>query len=179
MRIRKNLILAVLILTACSTINSGDMSPRSFEYKNATILNVPFFSQTDYACGPTALAEVYSYWGLSIPVEKIINEFDITAHKGALTIDLLIHAKKQGFNVRTETGTLERLKKLIESGVPVIVMLDIGFSIVQKNHFVTVVGYGRKGFYVHDGKTKNRLFPYKEFEEKWKRADHWMLVIKP
>jgi len=143
------------------------------------VLDVPFFLQTDYACGPTALAEVYNFWGINIAPELIVKDFDITRHKGTLTIDLLIHAKRYGFQATSETGTVDKLKKLIDNGIPVIVLLDLGWSFVQKNHFVTVVGYGRKGFYLHDGKKKNRLFPYKEFENKWKRADYWMLVIKP
>ncbi len=143
------------------------------------LLSVPFFPQTKYQCGPSSLAAVYNYWGKSIAPEEIALKLNSASHKGVLTLDLYLHARAQGFNVRQKQGSIRELKDLINKGVPVIVMVDKGIWFVQKNHFMVVVGYNSKGFIVHDGKKKNRYIPFRSFSARWGRAGNWMLVVHP
>ena len=179
MRYKGFVFILVLFVFSCSTLGSGSLSSRSQNFKQGVFLDVPFYPQTEYACGPASLAGVYNYWGHRITIDEIVSAFKIKAHKGVLTLDLLIHAKKQGFKVKTVTGSIDELKRLIDKRIPVIVLLDIGFSILQKNHFVTVVGYNPEGFFIHDGEKKGRFIAYKDFSRSWKRAGKWMLVITP
>ena len=166
-------------LLSCSLKGPAVSSLQGPSEKKGVLLDVPFFPQTAYQCGPSSLSSVYAFWGKRIGPDEIASEFGASTHKGVLTLDLYLHAKRQGFSVRQGSGNAEELVSLIKKGIPVIVMVDRGVWFVQKNHFMVVVGYNSKGFFVHDGKEKNRYIPFETFSAEWDRAGRWMLVVRP
>ena len=166
-------------LFSCTLKGPAVSSLQGPSVEKGVFLDVPFFSQSDYQCGPSSLSSVYTYWGKRISPEEIAKEIDSSSHKGVLTLDLYLHARAQGFTVRQTQGSAGDIKELIHRGIPVIVMVDRGIWFVQKNHFMVVVGYNSKGFIVHDGREKNRYIPFQRFEAEWGRAGNWMLVVRP
>jgi hypothetical protein len=48
------------------------------------------------------------------------------------------------------------LKKNIDSGYPLIVLVDYGFWAFHSNHFMVVVGYNENGVIVNSGQKKKR-----------------------
>jgi len=62
------------------------------------LLDVPRFEQPDdETCGPTCLAKVYQYYGLSAPLERIIAETPRNPGGGTLAVNLGISAIGRGF----------------------------------------------------------------------------------
>ncbi len=67
--------------------------------KKVILLDVPRFEQPDEeTCGPTCLAKVYQYYGLSAPLEQIIAETPRNPGGGTLAVNLGISAIGRGFH---------------------------------------------------------------------------------
>lgn len=150
---------------------------------HSVIIDVPFYSQSDYECGPASLASVINYWNRKrgmeeITVEEIIDAIYSPHARGVLGIDLENYARKKGFSALQKKGTIEELKELIDSRTPPIILVSYGFYVYQLDHFLVVKGYNEKGIIVNS-KKPDEFISYKKLERIWKRADNWMLVIRP
>jgi predicted double-glycine peptidase len=168
------LIVAVLLLHSCATINEIPEARHTHK-----IENVPFYPQETYQCGPASLAGVLNYWGVNVNPEDIAKEIFSESAKGTLNMDMVLYAQGKGLDVTQYKGNMEDLKKNIESGYPVIVLVDYGFYLYQVNHFMVVVGYNEHGVTVNSGKDKNKFVPRKNFIKTWERTKYWTLLIKP
>ena len=147
--------------------------------KGAKVLSVPFFPQEENQCGPVSLAEVYNFWGVRITPERIAEDIFAASVNGTLDMDMLLYPRRSGFRTLTYRGGMEDIRNRIDNGYPLIVLVDLGFSIVQKNHFMVIVGYNNNGIYAHSGRERGKFFPYAELERIWKRTGYWTLLIQP
>ncbi|MDQ7056010.1 MAG: cysteine peptidase family C39 domain-containing protein [Persephonella sp.] len=148
-----------------------------FNLSYSITLNVPFVKQQSEFCGPAALSSVFSYYGLNISQEKIAEKVYIPELKGALISDLENYAKSSGFQTKSAQGNVETLKRYIDRKIPVIVLLDYGFLMFTKLHYVVITGYNEVGFIAHTGYEKNKLIPYRMFEKLWKKAGKVYLAV--
>lgn len=94
-------------------------------------------------------------------------------------MDMVLFPEKKGFAVRQYQGNLEDIRKNIDSGHPLIVLVDYGFSVYEKNHFMVVLGYREDGVIVHSGKEREKFIPLKDFLSPWRKTDFWTLLIVP
>jgi ABC-type bacteriocin/lantibiotic exporter with double-glycine peptidase domain len=141
------------------------------------IPNVPLIKQEVQWCGPAALASVMSYWGDSIDQETIAASVHSAGLKGSLITDLKGYAEKRGYQTSLSKGMLEELKGLINAKKPVIVLVDRGFWIISRPHYMVVVGYDQNGLIVHAGGEKKEAIAYSDFERMWKKMGSTCLVI--
>lgn len=142
-------------------------------------LSVPFFPQERYRCGPASLAGVLNYWGVETTPEGIAEEIFSASAKGTLDMDMLLYPRRHGLRSTMYAGSLQDLRDRIREGHPLIVLVDMGLSFVQKNHFMVVVGYNDEGVFVHSGKEREGFIPFEDFERIWERAGRWTLLIQP
>jgi predicted double-glycine peptidase len=143
------------------------------------IERVPFFPQEDYQCGPASLAGVLNYWGIHVTPSDIAGEIFSKTAGGTLNIDMALYAQKKGLISAQYRGNSVDLKKNIDSGYPVIVLVDYGFSLYQKNHFMVIVGYNENGVIANSGRKKGVFIREKDFLKTWEKTDFWTLLIKP
>ena len=174
--------LAALIvaLSGCGAASFDAVRP-GLEARGHYIEGVPFVKQTEYDCGPAALASVLSFRGKAADLERITASVYLPKLRGTLPMDLERYAKDQGFTTASSAGTAAALKTAVRSNIPVICLLDLGVWFYRQPHFVTVIGFddGNGLFIMHDGGTPNRTMAYQDFEKKWARAGKWMIVITP
>ena len=170
----------ILALSGCGA-KSFDAVRSGLEARGHYIEGVPFVKQTEYDCGPAALASVLSFLGKAADLERITASVYLPRLRGTLPMDLERYAKDEGFKTSSSAGTAAALKTAIGSNIPVICLLDLGFGFYRQPHFVTVIGFddGNGLFIMHDGGTLNRTMRYEDFEKKWARAGKWMIVITP
>jgi len=147
--------------------------------------NVPFFEQTEYQCGPAALASVINYWrGQTASVGYVSPEEIATAvyshsARGTLGMDLLIYARRLGFNARSYSGSIDDIRNQIDKGVPLILLVDLGPSVYQINHFMVAVGYTDKGVIVHSGREHTVYMTVDRLKNIWQRTGFWTLLVEP
>jgi hypothetical protein len=75
-------------------------------------------------------------------------------------------------------GSLENLKQNIDSGLPVVVLVDYGGMIYQLNHFMVIFGYNEYGILANSGKNKEKFIPEDDFLKSWEKTNFWTLRIR-
>jgi hypothetical protein len=88
---------------------------------------------------------------------EIADEVFSRSARGALGIDLALYAQKKGFQSDFYRGNTEDLRRQIDSGRPVIVLVDYGFWVYEKGHFMVVIGYNDDGFIVNTGASRMKF----------------------
>ena len=143
------------------------------------IKNVPFFPQEAYQCGPASLAGILSYWGVKVSPEEIAAQIYSRSAKGTLNLDMVLYAQNKGLQVIQYQGNIKDLKKNIDLGYPVVVLVDYGFWVYQQNHFMVIVGYHKNGVIANSGRDQLKFIREEDFLRAWERTDFWTLLIKP
>lgn len=144
----------------------------SFEF-----LHVPFVKQKDDFCGPAALSSVLKYYGVEKSQEDIAKSVYIPKLKGALITDLEKYAKDQGFKTELFQGSLLDIKRFIDEGKPVILLVDLGFLWISIPHYIVVVGYDEKYVYANTGYEEKKAFDYKDLDREWSKMGRVALVV--
>jgi len=143
------------------------------------IEGVPFIQQDSQFCGPAALASVMSYYGAPVDQKVIGSKVYSEKLQGALITDLERYAQDAGFATHSGRGTVEELKAEIDRRRPVIVLVDRGFWVLSRTHYLVVLGYDDEGFTAHDGFSASKRYRYDEFREIWgKMGNAYLLVYK-
>jgi ABC-type bacteriocin/lantibiotic exporter with double-glycine peptidase domain len=171
--------LPIFLLLLPCFVSCAGVSPPENAQAFHMIQNVPFYPQEEYQCGPVSLAGVLTYWNINVSPEEIASEIYSKSARGTLNIDMGLYAQKRGLKARQYRGNFEDIKRKIDSGYPLIVLVDEGFLVYQKNHFMVVVGYGGEGILANSGREQHKFIPFKEFLRSWERTKFWTLLITP
>jgi len=156
---------------------AGPEDPATRHY----ISGVPFFAQSKYQCGPAALASVLNYYGCRVTQGTIVEAIYKKPLKGTLSIDMILFARRMGFDARAYRGSISDLKGHISKDRPLIVFQDLGYPLLQIRHFSVAIGYDdAEGILIlHSGKRINKIVSYERFLRSWARMDYWTLLILP
>ena len=173
-------ILTAVAISGCSARNFSALRP-GIETRGHYIENVPFHRQSESTCGPAALANILAFWGSPATLEEITAIVYLPKLRGTLLIDMENFARNAGFESTYSVGTLEDLKSYVRKGTPVICLLDLGFGLYHRPHYITVIGFDDVNAMIieHDGVRANSVMGYDAFTKAWTRAGRWMLVIRP
>ncbi len=176
-------IFLTLLLGACASppqtralLRSPPDIPAQHE-----INNVPFYAQEQYFCGPTALAEVFSFYGDPVSPENIAPDVFVPQLKGSLQIEMHSAVRKHGFLPYSEKGNLAQLLALVSDGIPVVVLQNLSISWMPRWHYAVVHGYdlAREEVVLHSGTMRSYRMGLSVFERTWARGDYWFLAVVP
>ncbi|NVJ51791.1 MAG: PA2778 family cysteine peptidase [Gammaproteobacteria bacterium] len=174
---------ALLVLGACSYTPQSDQLITSNEAKSHAyrVIDLPFFSQPDYYCGPTTLAEVANFYAINATPESIAPKIFIPELRGSLQIEMKSATRQLGLLPYTQRGDLRQLLRLIDDELPIIVLQNLGLDWLPQWHYAVVIGYdrNRNEFILHSADIANYRIPFSTFERTWSRANYWMLVPLP
>jgi hypothetical protein len=70
------------------------------------------------------------------------------------------------------------LRLQIDAGRPVIVMLDTGFWLYTRPHYIVVTGYDTDGFVVHTGKEGASYIFSRELSGRWAAMNNLYLYLE-
>jgi len=166
-RIKKSALKKIILLSILLASNA-----LAFE-----IEGVPFIQQDSQFCGPAALASVMTYYGAPVDQKIIGSRVYSEKLQGALITDLEIYARDAGFETNSGRGTVEGLKAEIDQRHPVIVLVDRGFWVLSRAHYLVVFGYDDEGFTAHNGFSASMRYRYDEFREVWDKMGNAYLLI--
>lgn len=165
-------LLIIFIIFSCSNRYNQKI------YNGKIIENIPFYPQLEYQCGPASLAAVINYHGLEITPEKIAEEIFSKSAKGTLTIDMVLYAKSKGLKAIQYSGKLDDLRFNIDSGYPLIVLVDYGFLFYKHHHFMVVIGYNDRGVIINSDTRERQFIRTEDFLKIWQKTNYWVLLIK-
>ncbi len=179
-----SLLAALLILSGCASTPQS----RSFRANLPASLpsaveltDTPFYAQTEYQCGPAALATLLQFHGLKITPEELSHEVYIPDRKGSLQIEITAAARSHGMLPYELEPKLLDLFTEVAAGNPVLVLQNLSFEWYPQWHYAVVVGYDTNSdeIILRSGTSRRRVTPFDVFERTWQRADFWALVILP
>ncbi len=141
------------------------------------IEDVPFVKQDTLYCGPASVSSVMAFYGVEADQHQIGKAVYSDAIKSSLITDLEDFAREKGFKTKLSRGGATDLKVLIDQKKPVIVLVDFGFWVVSKPHYLVVFGYNEEGFIAHDGYKAKEFFTYERFDAAWEKMGRSYLLI--
>ncbi len=178
------LLTCLLVLGSCASTPQSrkilDEPPTSLPLA-VELVDVPFYPQLEYQCGPAALATVLDFQGDKTSLDELSHEIYIPARKGSLQIEMTAAARRHGMLPYRLAPKLLDLFTEIAADNPVLVFQNLSFQWYPQWHYAVVVGYDipRHEIILRSGTTRRWITTFEVFERTWQRADFWALVIVP
>jgi len=170
----------LLLLNSCITI-----TPRTQHTSTtATVIpNVPAQHWGIEECGAGSLSTVLQHYGDATTMQS----WDATLPKtrgGVLTIDMLLAARKAGFDAQLVTGTPAIVEQELMQGRPVILMLQVVNSIGKHYdffHYIVADGIDPQAGLIRTqfGDGKGRWTTFDRLEKAWSGGGHAAILIHP
>jgi tetratricopeptide (TPR) repeat protein len=137
--------------------------------------------EEDNTCLPLVINAVSKYWGEELPLleaEQVAKRY--TGIKGSVMIEGIELAEKYGLKAYVYRGSLDDIRKRIDQGIPVIVILPGIRETIQ--HANVICGYdpdeSRVLTYVPKPETIGAI-PEKRFQQDWEQDDMVSIVLVP
>jgi len=144
-------------------------------------LDVPFFPQQQYQCGPAALASILNFYGVNSSPDDLAKQIFIPEKKGSLQLEVIAASRRADMLPYPLSGEFKDLLAEVNAGHPVVVLQNLGFNWLPKWHYAVVVGYelNTQTIILHSGTHKNYRLSFRTFLNTWNRANNWALVVLP
>ena len=171
-------VVATLAI-GCATLAPGSREPSP----DADVLDhVPVRAFDDDQCGPGSLSVVLNALGDTVSEAELAAQLPRAPGGGVLSVDLLLGARQRGFAASLVAGDEDSVRKEIQAGRPVILMLRMLNAPGRRRdvyHYVVVDGHDprRELFRVQFGDGKARWIDLDRLEGAWKAGDHAMLTV--
>ncbi|WP_341890788.1 PA2778 family cysteine peptidase [Variovorax sp. YR752] len=174
------LLLALLAGCAVQTETLRRAPPAALAPR-VELAATPFFAQTEYHCGPAALATVLAAAGLAATPAALGEQIFLPARTGTLQIEMIAGARRHGAVATRLPGTLEAVLRELQAGHPVVVLQNLGLSWYPLWHYAVAIGYDLNtgDMLLRSGTTERLALPLSTFEHTWVRAGSWAFVALP
>jgi hypothetical protein len=172
---RSSALAAALALFGCAS--APQLPPGLAEVE---LTAVPFFPQTDYQCGPAALATVLKHAGADVDADTLAPEVYAPGLRGSLQPELLGATRRHGFIPYVIEPEAPALAAELSARRPVLVLQNLGLDRVPLWHYAVVVGIAGDQVILRSGTEQRRIERASRFLREWKRGSNWAFVaLKP
>lgn len=172
--VRAFLLLLLLGLAACS-VNPKLALPAG----DAVLLGgVPFHPQTQYQCGPAALAGLLGASGVQITPEQLEPQVYLPKRQGSLQLELLGASRRAGRIPYVIDRDTDAVLAELQAGRPVLVLQNVLTPSVPRWHYAVIVGSdpARNRLVLNTGVDEAKPTRARSFLRTWDWADRWGVV---
>lgn len=175
------LCAGLLTLTGCASQNGPQPLALTRAVPPVELLDVPFYPQTAYHCGPAALAMVLGWSGVSADPEHLATELYIPAKQGTLQAELVARARRNRRLAYIIPPQLAELLRELEAGHPVLVLQNLGLTWYPIWHYAVVVGVQptNGNLVLRSGDKRRHVVAIETFARTWARGERWGVVVLP
>lgn len=175
-------LLLTLLVSGCATPAQLAQLERQWPARlpdRVLLERVPFHAQDDSLCGPATLAMVAQAAGRQVTPEQLTPQVYLPGRQGALQLEMLAAARRQGLVAYPLAPTLEAVLTEVANGHPVLVLQNLSLPISPMWHYAVVVGFDRdrREIRLHSGTTAQMSLPLSTFEHTWARSAHWAVRV--
>ena len=143
-------------------------------------LSVPIVHEENI-CLPLVISAVSKYWSIDLPLREATEIAKKYSHmKGSILMEGVELAERHGLVGIISNSSLKELKKMIDIGIPSIVILPGIKDVVQ--HASLIIGYDtteKTIFHYIPEPDKIGAIPEDRFDEQWQEDDRLMLILIP
>jgi tetratricopeptide (TPR) repeat protein len=141
----------------------------------------PFFPQTDYQCGPAALATLLGAAGTTVAPAALVSEIYLPGRRGSLQPEILGALRARNFLPYVIAPEPHALLAEVAAGRPVLVLQRQGLGPWPAWHYAVVVGYDDTTgtLTLRSGIDARRSLSMREFLLTWDRAERWGVIALP
>jgi tetratricopeptide (TPR) repeat protein len=145
------------------------------------LIEAPFFPQSEYQCGPAALATALAYFKVPVTADDLVSQVYIPERKGSVQVEMLAAPRRYGMISYALAPRFEDVLREIAAGTPVVVLQNYGFGPFERWHYATAIGFNaRSGSLVlRSGETRRWWMPLALFERTWRDSRYWAMVAVP
>jgi tetratricopeptide (TPR) repeat protein len=147
--------------------------------RSVELVDTPFFPQSDYQCGPAALATVLVAAGVAVTPEELVPQVYVPARRGSLTPEMQAAPRRYGRIAYPVAPELAAIVAELDAGRQVLVLHNYGLPIWPRWHYAVVIGYdaARQQMLLRSGTTQRQQMGATNFMRAWDNADRWALVL--
>ena len=174
------LLVLVALLSGCAVQRPTLRSlPVAGIPQQVELTGTPFFPQSDYQCGPAALATVLAASGVATTPDALVPKVYLPGRKGSLQLELVAAARQFDRVAYVLEPDFAQLVAEVAAGRPVLVLQNLGVAAYPIWHFAVVVGYDREAerLLLRSSKTERLTMSVRRFLGTWARAERWALVL--
>lgn len=137
-------------------------------------------------CLPLPINVVSRYWNIELPMAEAIDSAKkYSDFNGSIMIEGIELAERHGLSCKIVHSSLNELKKIIDSGIPPIVILPGIPEITQHASVITgydedektILHYIQKGN--QEGEQQEGAIPQEIFDREWSEEGKLMIIISP
>jgi len=137
-------------------------------------------------CLPLPINVVSKYWNIELPMaEAIETAKKYSGFSGSILIEGIESAERHGLTCKTVNSSLSELKKIIDSGIPPIVILPGIPEITQHASVITgyndeektILHYIQKGN--QEGEQQEGAIPQDIFDKEWSEEGRLLIMLAP
>ena len=141
----------------------------------------PFFPQTEYQCGPAALATALGAVGIDADPLRLGEQVFLPARTGTLQVEMIAGARRHAAVATQLPPTLNAVLREVRAGHPVVVLQNLGLSWLPRWHYAVLIGFDLAASEVllRSGATHREVMAMRTFEHTWARSGHWAFVALP
>lgn len=142
---------------------------------------VPFFPQTEFHCGPAALAAMLAHSGRPVDYSDLVDRVYLPGRKGSLQAEIVAAARSHERVVYRLPPRVDAVLAEVAAGRPVLILENQGLESRPIWHYAVVIGYdrARNRMILHTGRHRARPVPAARWLRRWERAGRWAVVVLP
>lgn len=175
-------VAAVAVSVGCGAVHSFRMQqpgPRP-----DVLAGVRVSEFVEDACGAGSLATLLDYHGIPVTWSAVAAELPTMKDGTVLSVDLMLTARRFGFDARWAVGSADVIAGEIDARRPVIVLLQVvnlPGSGRDMFHYAVVDGVDaqRELYRIHLGDGHARWVKARALERAWKGTGHGTLIVEP
>ena len=172
-------VAGIIVLLIAPALMPGAIA--SAALAEQTQLEVPIIDQSPERCGQASLEMVLRFHGADrASLAQVERAYDARLH-GSLVTDLATAARRAGFRAEVATMSPDSLIRLLQAGIPTIVLYQSGRGPLTTRHFAVVTGWDstRDRFTLNDGGERPHHAQREDLAKRWRTAGSQALIIRP
>ncbi|HEY6130926.1 MAG TPA: PA2778 family cysteine peptidase [Halioglobus sp.] len=171
------LALGALLFTGCA-VNPPLELAQLAATDTTQLRGVPFYPQTEYECGPAALAGVLGASGVAITPQSLSPQVYLPGRQGSFQVELVAAVRRAGRIPYLVDVTPQALVAELEAGKPVLVLQNLQTRHFPVWHYAVLTGLDARAnqLFLNSGEEQARPIDAPVFLRTWDWAGRWALV---